>query len=106
MDNHETEITIQLQQEKATNKLLHSIIESLKMSDKRKDRIILVLILSLVITALGFFTGFVWYESQFEKATTQTTEISTEGDNASAEYNNIEGNQYKDSSTHNDNGGN
>lgn len=93
----ETEITVELKQEKATNKLLQDMVAESNQAAKRKDRIILVLILCLLIEALGFFAGFVWYESQFETITTETTEVYTEGDNANAEYN-----SYNDSSTHNE----
>ena len=44
------------------------------------------------------------YESQYEYVTTENVDLSTEGDNASAEYNDVEGNQYNDSSTHNEGG--
>ena len=100
--NKETEITIELNQEKAVNRALQDIISDNVQSSKRKDRIILVAIICILIEALGFFGGFVWYESQFETKTTETTEISTEGDNANAEYNSVQGDQYNDSSVHNE----
>lgn len=78
-------------------------------SSRAKDRIILVLIILMFLEAVAGYSGFVWYSSQFETVETTTTEttdnsdidITTNGENASAEY--IEGNQYNDSSTHNDN---
>lgn len=50
--------------------------------------------------AIGY-CGFVWYESQFDYVTTeQTTEtksvdVGTNGDNANAEYNDVDGNPHK-----------
>ena len=34
--------------------------------------------------------------------TTQDVDLSTEGENANAEYNDVQGNQYNDSATHNE----
>lgn len=48
------------------------------------------------------------YESQYDYVTTeQTTEtksvdVGTDGDNANAEYNDVDGNQYNDNATHNE----
>ena len=99
--NEETEIVVELKQERATNMMLRDMIADKSQSSKRKDRIILVLIICLVIEALGFYAGFVWYESQFETVTTETTEVTTEGDNANAEYNSVQGDQYNDNSSNN-----
>lgn len=43
-------------------------------------------------------------KSQFDYVTTTEdgVEISTEGENANAEYNDVKGNQYNDNATHND----
>ena len=48
------------------------------------------------------YSGFVWYESQFETITTEQIEVGTDGDNANAKYNDVEGNQYNDSAVHNE----
>lgn len=98
----ETEVTIELKQERAANKLLNDMVEYKNKSSKRKDVIIVILILCMLVEALGFYAGFVWYESQFDTTTTGTAEVYTEGDNANAEYNSVQGNQYNDSSTHNE----
>lgn len=75
-------------------------------SNRMKDKIIVVLIVLMFIEAIIGYCGFVWYESQFDYVTTEQTtkdvDLSTEGDNASAEYNDVHGNQYNDSATHNE----
>ena len=71
-------------------------------SNRMKDKIIVVLIVLMFLeTAIGY-CGFVWYESQFDYVTTeQTTEtksvdVGTDGDNANAEYNDVNCNQYNE----------
>ena len=75
-------------------------------SNRTKDKIIMLLIILMFLEAVIGYSGFVWYESQFDyvttKQTTQDVDLSTEGDNASAEYNDVQGNQYNDSATHNE----
>ena len=80
-------------------------------SNRMKDKIIVVLIVLMFLeTAIGY-CGFVWYESQFDYVTTeQTTEtksvdVGTDGDNANAEYNDVNGNQYNDNATHSETNG-
>lgn len=79
------------------------LLDTLKESGKSshiKDKIIIILIILMFLEAVVGYTGFVWYESQFETTTTETIEVGTEGDNANAEYNDVSGNQYNDSATH------
>ena len=75
-------------------------------SNKRKDKIIVLLIVLMFLEAIVGYSGFIWYESQFDYVTTeqetQDVDLSTEGDNANAEYNEVQGNQYNDSATHNE----
>ena len=75
-------------------------------SNRTKDKIIMLLIILMFLEAVIGYSGFVWYESQFDYVTTETREsgvdISTEGDNANAEYNDVQGNQYNDNATHNE----
>ena len=75
-------------------------------SNRTKDKIIMLLIILMFLEAVIGYSGFVWYESQFDYVTTEQTtqdvDLSTEGDNASAEYNDVQGNQYNDSATHNE----
>lgn len=91
-------------------KLLFDTQRIYSESNKIKDRIIIMLIVLMFLEAVAGFTGFVWYESQFE--TVQTTEetetkdvdLSTSGDNADATYNDVSGNQYNDNAVHNEGG--
>ncbi len=91
-------------------KLLFDTQRIYSESNKIKDRIIIMLIVLMFLEAVAGFTGFVWYESQFE--TVQTTEetetkdvdLSTSGDNADATYNDVSGNQYNDDAVHNEGG--
>lgn len=75
-------------------------------SNRTKDKIIMLLIILMFLEAVIGYSGFVWYESQFDYVTTEQTtqdvDLSTEGDNANAEYNDVHGNQYNDSATHNE----
>ena len=45
-----------------------------------------------------------WYESQWEYTTTETITTTQEVEGDNAEINNVEGNQYKDNSVHNEGG--
>lgn len=66
-----------------------------RRSNRMKDKIIVVLIVLMFLEAIIGYCGFVWYESQFDYVTTEQTtqdiDLSTEGDNASAEYNDVQG---------------
>lgn len=77
-----------------------------RRSNRMKDKIIVVLIVLMFLEAIIGYCGFVWYESKFDYVTTEQTkqdvDLSTEGDNANAEYNDVQGNQYNDSATHNE----
>lgn len=98
-DNTYTEISLKLDQEKATSKILKDVIEEQARSSKRKDITIWILIVSILVQALGFYLGFVWYESQFETVVTESIEFEVEGDSAEANYNHVERDQYNDNST-------
>lgn len=75
---------------------------------KRKDIIIAILVIFLFVEPIVFYAGHLWYESQYEYTETTTeeqkVEVSTSGDNANAEYNDVDGNQYNDNATHNESG--
>lgn len=77
-----------------------------RRSNRMKDKIIVVLIVLMFLEAIIGYCGFIWYESQFDYVTTEQTtqdiDLSTEGENANAEYNDVQGNQYNDSATHNE----
>lgn len=91
-------------------KLLFDTQRIYSESNKIKDKIIIMLIVLMFLEAVAGFTGFVWYESQFE--TVQTTEetetkdvdLSTSGDSADATYNDVSGDQYNDDAVHNEGG--
>ena len=91
-------------------RLLKDSAKEMSKSNRIKDRIIILLIVLIFMQAVCFFGGFVWYESQFEYVETKTekynqdVDLSTEGDNTSATYNDVKGNQYNGSSTHNEGG--
>lgn len=91
-------------------KLLFDTQRIYSESNKIKNKIIIMLIVLMFLEAVIGFTGFVWYESQFE--TVQTTEetetrdvdLSTSGDSADATYNDVSGDQYNDDAVHNEGG--
>lgn len=47
----------------------------------------MLLIVLMFAEAVVGYSGFVYYESQFETTTTEKIEVGTEGENANAEYN-------------------
>lgn len=93
-----------------STKLLIDSQKEIKKSNRLKDKIIIMLIVVLFIEPIILFGGFLLYESQFEYVdlydTTEETNVDLDasGDSANAEYNDVEGNQYNDSSTHNEGG--
>ena len=103
-----------MEEDRSIKKLMSDVQSEYLKSNKTKDKIIVLLIVLMFLEAAVFFGGFVWYESQFEYVETMTeevtttetndTDLSTEGDNASIDYDNVEGNQYNDNATHNEQG--
>lgn len=91
---------------KEIRKLMQDVQSEYLKSNKTKDRIIILLIVLMFLEAAVFFGGFVYYESQFEYVETiedeQGIDLNTEGENASIDYDNVEGNQYNDNATHNE----
>lgn len=87
-------------------KVLIDSQKEVNKSNRRKDKIIALLIVLMFFEAVIGYCGFVWYESQFDYVTTEQTtsdiDLSTEGDDANAEYNEVQGNQYNDNATHNE----
>ena len=87
-------------------RVLLDVQKEYSKSNKFKDKIIIVLIVLMFLEAVIGYSGFLWYESQFDYVTTEQTtsdvDLSMEGDNANAEYNEVQGNQYNDSATHNE----
>lgn len=95
-----------------STKLLIDSQKEIKKSNRLKDKIIIMLIVFLFIEPIILFSGFLLYESQFEyvETTTETysdtkdIDMSSAGDNASAEYNDVAGDQYNDNATHTEGG--
>lgn len=87
-------------------KVLIDSQKEVNKSNRSKDKIIALLIVLMFFEAIIGYCGFVWYESQLDYATTEQTtqdvDLSTEGENANAEYNDVHGNQYNDNATHNE----
>lgn len=101
MENNEINVTVELEQERAMNGILKDTINQQGETIKHMKHIIITLICAFFITLCFGFGAFVWFESQFEYTSeTQETEVYTEGDNANASY--TGGDQYNDSSTHNE----
>lgn len=89
-----------LDQSMALNRIVMALLQSQKDTNKR---LFIALILSLLCN-LFIVGGFLWYESQWEYVTTETITTTQEVEGDSAEINNVEGDLYKDSSTHNEGG--
>lgn len=91
-----------LDQSIALNRIVMSLLKSQKESNKR---LFIALIISLLMNVV-IVAGFLYYESTWEHTVTTTETITTtqevEGD--SAQINNVQGNQYKDNSVHNEGG--
>lgn len=95
-----------------TCKALVDINKETSKENRFKNKLIVLLLIFLFLEPVAFFTGFLIYESQFvvldtvttEESETKDVEISTEGDNANAEYNDVNGDQYNDDATHNEGG--
>lgn len=89
-----------LDQSLALNRIVMSLLQSQKESNKR---LFIALVLSLLCN-LFIVGGFLWYESQWEYTTTETITTTQEVEGDSAEINNVEGDLYKDNATHNEGG--
>lgn len=101
-----------------TKQLLLDSLHEVQRNVKWKDRLILMLaalsIVACIATGvMGAITyDILTYEHVETTTTTETTsttyaddtDLTTEGDNASIEYNDVSGNQYNDNATHNEGG--
>lgn len=92
------------------------LMDSLKESNKSgrlKDRIIVLLsvlcvMLVLAVVVMGLITYDTMTYEYVETTTTdydETIDMSSSGDSASVEYNDVTGDQYNDNATHNEGGG-
>lgn len=90
------------------SEVLIDVQKEYKRSNKLKDIIIIILIVLMFLQSAFNFGCFVWYESQFDYVTTdgKNVDVETSGDNANAEYNDVNGNQYNDNAVHNQGGEN
>lgn len=90
------------------SEVLIDVQKEYKRSNKLKDIIIIILIVLMFLQSAFSFGCFVWYESQFDYVTTngKDVDVETSGDNANAEYNDVNGNQYNDNAVHNQGGEN
>lgn len=90
------------------SEVLLDVQKEYKRSNKLKDIIIIILIVLMFLQSAFNFGCFVWYESQFDYVITdgKNVDVETSGDNANAEYNDVNGNQYNDNAVHNQGGEN
>lgn len=104
MDNKETnkdKLTKELENENDAMKqsvMVARILADVSQQYERYFKRMWIVLIASIIANLIIVGAFLWYESQWEYETTTTTTQTVEGD--SAEINNVEGNQYKDSATH------
>lgn len=68
--------------DKTVSKVLLDVQKEYAKSNKIKDKIIMLLIVLMFAEAVVGYSGFVYYESQFETTTTEKIEVGTEGENA------------------------
>lgn len=91
--------------ENELNQILKDTVESQGKTIRHLKQIVIILIISWLLSMCFGFGAFVWYESQFEyeivtEETTTDVQLDSSGENANAEYNDVEGDQYNDNSTH------
>lgn len=104
MDNKETnkdKLTKELENENDAMKqsvMVARILADVSQQYERYFKRMWIVLIASIIANLIIVGAFLWYESQWEYETTTTTTQTVDGD--SAEINNVEGNQYKDSATH------
>lgn len=88
----------EIRQIEALNNVTRALLEQQKKNCKM---LFVALVISLCVNLIIVFS-FLWYESQFEYAVTESQEVSQTVEGDSAEINNVEGNQYKDNAVHNE----
>lgn len=92
-----------IEQIEVTNKLLVDMVKNQKESSKSLFRVFIVTVCCFTVLLVSLIIGFFYYESQFEVTDKVTTKIEQEVSGSDSSNNNIEGNQYNDSSVHNQN---
>lgn len=89
-----------LDQSIALNRIVMTMLQHQKESNKR---LFIALILSILVNVF-VVAGFLYYESQWEYTDTVTTTIQQEVDGEGSNINNVQGDQYNDNATHNEGG--
>lgn len=92
-----------IEQIEVTNKLLVDMVKNQKESSKSLFRVFIVTVCCFTVLLVSLIIGFFYYERQFEVTDKVTTKIEQEVSGSDSSINNIEGNQYNDSSVHNQN---
>ena len=92
------------EKEDAMNELLLEVVKNQKRTNKSLMRAFMVVVICYTIILVAMIFGFFYYESQFEVKETVTTErtVTQIVDGENSEINNVSGNMYKDSATHNE----
>lgn len=83
--------------------LTHIVLDMLESKKRECKMFFIALVCSLVINVI-IVVAFLYYESQWEYTDTITTTTEQEVSGTDSEINNVEGNRYKDNSTHNEGG--
>lgn len=87
--------------EKELEKMLLDVPKEMSRSNRVKDKIIVLLIVAMLIEGIVCMIFLNDDEYITTEQTAEEVTLTTEGDSANAEYNNVEGNQYNDSAVHN-----
>lgn len=86
--------------EKELEKMLLDVPKEMSRSNRVKDKIIVLLIVAMLIEGIACMIFLNDDEYVTTEQTTEEVTLTTEGDSANAEYNNVEGNQYNDNAVH------
>lgn len=102
----EKEKELQLNEALLVNETLMDIVKRQNKSIKKITRAWSISAICFTAVIITMIVSFFWYESQFKVTdvvtTTTTTTQEVSGENS--EINNVEGDMYKDSATHNNYG--
>ena len=92
------------EQIEATNKLLLEMAKNQKENIRNIIKVFVITIFCYTLILISMVVGFFVYESQFETVETETVTktVTQEVSGENSTINNVEGNQYNDSSTHNE----
>lgn len=84
--------------------LLLNMVDSQKQTIKSQTKVFIIVIVCYTVLLLSMVVGFFIYDSQFDYTETLTTEreITQEVSGENSTINNVDGNQYNDSATHNE----